>query len=218
MEVKDGWQTVNLDMKAYTHMSTRGTLSRIDRILVSPSLLKSCSHWEIDDSVGGLMDHRMVSVTISAPGAPYIGKGRWTMPQFLLYDKEFINHAMEEAVKLEETIPDARTDVSNAQTRFKNFKDTVLELAQKRAKTAVGASEKKRKVLVSERETLLGNKRPNPLPPETDNNPETTDTATDQQTQGGGSHPVVGRSQEEVAELVAAIEKRIDDIVDRQQE
>jgi hypothetical protein len=150
MEVKDGWRTVNPDMKVYTHMSTRGTLSRIDRILVSPDLLKNCQHWEIDNSVGGLTDHRMVSVTISAPGTPYIGKGRWAMPHFLLYDKEFISHAIEEAVKLEESIPDARTDISNAQTRFKSFKDTVLEIARKRAKTAVGASEKKCEVLVNE--------------------------------------------------------------------
>jgi exonuclease III len=101
MEVKDGWRQHNPDTKAYTHVSTRGTLSRIDEILVSPTLMKSCRHWDIQDTAGGLTDHRMVSVTISAPGAPYIGKGRWTMPQFLLYDKEFMSFSMEKAIELE---------------------------------------------------------------------------------------------------------------------
>ncbi|KAJ7090687.1 Endonuclease/exonuclease/phosphatase, partial [Mycena epipterygia] len=184
MEVKDGWRQENPEIKAYTHVSTRGTLSRIDRILVSPSLMKNCHHWEIEDVAGGLTDHRMVSVTVSAPGAPYVGKGRWAMPHFLLYDKEFVSHAMEEACKLEESISETRTVLSNAQTKFKSFKDSVLEFAKKRAKTAVGASEKKKKVLVDEREILLN---------------ET-------------------KSQEEIAELVAVIEKKIDDIVDRQRE
>jgi exonuclease III len=100
MEVKDGWRQHNPDIKAYTHVSTRGTLSRIDKILVSPTLMKNCRHWNINDTAGGLTDHQMVSVTITAPGAPYIGKGRWAMPDFVLYDKEFISFAMEGAIKL----------------------------------------------------------------------------------------------------------------------
>jgi exonuclease III len=98
MEVKDGWRQLNPDLKAYTHVSTRGTLSRIDRILVSPTLLKNCRHWNIEDTAGGLTDHWMASVTISAPGAPYIGKGQWAMPNFVLYDKDFISFAMEAAI------------------------------------------------------------------------------------------------------------------------
>jgi exonuclease III len=76
MELKDGWRQNNPESKAYTHVSTHGTLSCIDRILVSPTLLKNCHNWEISNTAGGLTDHKMVSVTISAPGAPYIGKGR----------------------------------------------------------------------------------------------------------------------------------------------
>jgi hypothetical protein len=76
LEVKDSWQQLNPDVKAYTHVSTPGTLSRIDKILVLPALMKNCRHRKIDDIAGGLIDHRMVSVTASAPGALYIGKGR----------------------------------------------------------------------------------------------------------------------------------------------
>ncbi|KAJ7682188.1 Endonuclease/exonuclease/phosphatase, partial [Mycena polygramma] len=155
MGVEDGWRRNNPDTKAYTHVSTHGTLSRLDKILVSPALMKNCRNWEISVVTGGLTDHRMVSVNISAPGSPYIGKGRWAMPDFLLYDKEFMSHAMEEACKLEDSMSEARTESSNAQTRFKDFKDSVLDFAKKRAKTAVGASAKKKKALVDEREALL---------------------------------------------------------------
>jgi exonuclease III len=118
MEVKDGWRQTNPDTKAYTHVSTHGTLSRIDRILVSPALVKNCRQWEINDVAGGLTDHRMVSMVISAPGAPYIGRGRWAMPQFLLYDKEFMDDAMEKACKLEGSMNETRTELNNAQTKF----------------------------------------------------------------------------------------------------
>lgn len=218
MEVKDGYRQNNPDTKAYTHVSTRGTLSRIDRILVSPALMKNCCHWEINDVAGGLTDHRMVSVSISAPGAPYIGKGRWAMPLFLLNDKEFISHTMEEAVKLEESIPDARTDTSNAQTRFKSFKDSVLEFAKKRAKTAVGASEKKRRALVKKREILLKNTAPDVIAMEVSEDPEPMDTMGNQPVPEGSGHLADEKTPEEVAELVAKIEKTIDDIVDRQRE
>jgi hypothetical protein len=90
----------------------------------------------------------MVLVTISAPGAPYVGKGRWAMPQFLLYDKEFMTFSMEEAIKLEESILEEHTETSNAQTRFKTFKDSVLMYTKIKAKTAVGATAKKKGVLV----------------------------------------------------------------------
>src|SRR6202012_2068840 len=55
MEVKDGWRQNYPDTKAYTHVSTHGTLSRIDKILVSPTLMKNCRHWEIDEVAGGLL-------------------------------------------------------------------------------------------------------------------------------------------------------------------
>jgi hypothetical protein len=145
LELKDGFRHNNLETKAYTHVSTHGTLSRIDRILVLPKMLKNCHNWGISDVAGGLTDHRMVSVTISVLGAPFIGKGRWSAPLFLHYNKEFIDLAIEEACKLEDSMSEPRTELCNAQTKFEDFKDATIAHAQKRAKTAVGASEKKKK-------------------------------------------------------------------------
>lgn len=120
LDLKDGWRLSNPEKKDYTHTSTHGTLSRIDNIVVSPTLLKHCRGWNISDAAGGLTDHRIVSVTISAPNAPYIGKGRWAMPQFLLHDKDFMEYAVDEACKLEDSMNEPRSESSNAQTRFKD--------------------------------------------------------------------------------------------------
>ncbi|KAJ6626646.1 Endonuclease/exonuclease/phosphatase, partial [Mycena sp. CBHHK59/15] len=186
LDLQDGWRQTNPDVKAYTHVGTRGTLSRIDRILVSPTLMKNFPN--LGQSGLRLTDHRMVSVRITAPGAPYLGKGRWAMPDFLLYDSDFMAFAMEEACKLEESMDDAHTEKSNPQTRFKSFKDTVIEYAKKRAKTAVGATARKKKKLGA------GSPQPN------------------------ACQPAREKSQTEIAELVASIEKKIDDLVDRERE
>jgi exonuclease III len=218
MEAKDGWRQTNPDTKAYTHVSTHGTLSRIDRILVSPTLMKNCSHWGINDTAGGLTDHRMVSTMISAPGAPYIGRGRWAMPLFLLHDKEFMDLAMEKACELEGSMHEPRTELTNAQTKFKSFKDSVTELAQKRAKTAVGASEKKWKTLVNEPEVLLKNKLTETQDVGEAHNPASAIESENQSAREEPTQQTEGKSQEEIAELIAAIKKSIDEIVDCQRE
>jgi exonuclease III len=38
----DGWRQCNPDTKEYTHIGSRNSLSRIDKILVSPVLMKNC--------------------------------------------------------------------------------------------------------------------------------------------------------------------------------
>jgi hypothetical protein len=217
LELKDGFRHNNPETKAYTHVSTHGTLSRIDRIPVSPKLMKNCHNWGISDVAGGLTDHRMVSVTISAPGAPFIGKGRWSAPLFLYHDKEFIDLAMDEACKLEDSMLEPRTELCSAQTKFEGFKDSTIVHAQKRAKTAVGASEKKKKALVDERETLLNGP---PVEPTTevaiDPDPAINNENPSVQSE---HHQMMGeKSQEEVAKLVAVIEKKIDELVGRQRE
>ncbi|KAJ7220472.1 Endonuclease/exonuclease/phosphatase [Mycena pura] len=147
LELKDGWHSNNPDAKAYTHLNSRGTMSRIDWLLVSPTLMKNCCNWEISNFSGSLADHKMVSVRISAPGTPYIGKGRWAMPQFLLYDKDFMAYANKEACKPEDAMDLVRTDDENAQTRCKTFKDNVQEFAKKRVKLRWEQWSRKRKFL-----------------------------------------------------------------------
>ncbi|KAJ6512587.1 Endonuclease/exonuclease/phosphatase, partial [Mycena sanguinolenta] len=185
----DGWRQCNPDRKEYTHIGTSGkTLSRIDKILVSPTLMKQCRHWEIED-VGTIADHRMVSTLILAPGAPYIGKGRWAMPQFLAEDNVFMREASRALLNLEKEIGKERTEEANAQTEFKRFKDQMSTSARRRVKTSVAYNE------TSE-----------------DRGNETAAQATEDPDQGPET------ATQTPAEMIAMIQQQIDEIVDRQKE
>ncbi|KAJ7687218.1 Endonuclease/exonuclease/phosphatase, partial [Mycena rosella] len=98
--LKDGWRVTNPDEKTYTFTSTASSHSRLDRIYVSNDLYKKCRRWEISDAAGRLSDHRMVSVDITAPGAPFIGEGRYIIPTFLMKDKKLLEFAVSEGCKL----------------------------------------------------------------------------------------------------------------------
>lgn len=139
-----------------------------------------------------------------------------------------------------------RTDTDNAQTRHKELKETVLEFAKRRAKTAVGATAQnsKKKNLECEREKLLNGSmemnatqpapesdpsreervnitRPDPEPgpwqEEGIPNPELSErnAAVEHETTGD---PRAHKSPAEIADLVVEIEKKIEELVDRQRE
>ncbi|KAJ7016063.1 Endonuclease/exonuclease/phosphatase [Mycena alexandri] len=158
--LQDGWRTVNPDSKEYTYCSARDTFSRIDRVYVSPTLFKYCREWEISDAAGGLTDHRMVSVQFKAPGAPFIGKGRYTIPIFLLRDRKFLEHTIKLGSEIEAEINNAPNDANKIQTCFASFKESIRDYARVRAKIAVGALENKKKKLQRKRETLLKGEEP----------------------------------------------------------
>ncbi|KAJ7180857.1 Endonuclease/exonuclease/phosphatase, partial [Mycena filopes] len=149
--MKDGWRVTNPDEKAYTYAHTTGdSMSRIDRINVSEESFRSCRSWDIHD-MGDLTDHRMVSVDVSAPGAPYIGRGRYVIPLYMLKDKLFMQYAVTEGCKLEEDSQE------NIQVRWKEYKDRLRDFARVRAKESTGALDQKKKKLERERTAVLNN-------------------------------------------------------------
>ncbi|KAJ7152497.1 Endonuclease/exonuclease/phosphatase, partial [Mycena filopes] len=150
--LKDGWRAVNPDTKAYTYTHPSGSHSRIDCILVSANLFKTCRNWSICDTPVRT-DHRMVSVDICAPSTPYIGKGRYAIPLFLLKDKAFITYAVETGVLVhpEGTAPSETT----LQQRFKLYKEGLQTFAQQRAKENLGALEQYKRKLQGERDQVL---------------------------------------------------------------
>ncbi|KAJ7663725.1 Endonuclease/exonuclease/phosphatase, partial [Mycena polygramma] len=162
--LEDGWRNFNPDVKDYTYASPHNTLSRIDRIYGSPAILKHSRDWKISDAAGGLSDHRMVSVQIRAPGSPFVGKGRYTIPLFLLRDKEFMNFVITAGSDLEKQILTAPEDANMVQTHFKSYKDDIRDFASVRAKKAVGALAQKKKKLQNEKIELLNNENPRPAP------------------------------------------------------
>jgi hypothetical protein len=124
--------------------------------------------------------------------------------------------AMEKACELEDSMHEPCMELTNAQTKFKSFKDSVTELAQKRAKTAVGVSEKKWKALVNEHEVLLKNKLTETQDTVEAHDPASATESENQSAREGPTQQAEGKSQEEIAELIAAIEKSINDIIDHQ--
>ncbi|KAJ7022148.1 Endonuclease/exonuclease/phosphatase, partial [Mycena alexandri] len=141
LELKDGWRMTYPDTKQYTFSRGTGSHSRIDRIYVSPTLFKNCRHWDINDAAGDLTDHRLISVNVCAPGAPYIGPGRYAIPLFLMNDVKFMDFAVKTGAQLFEG--EEANPTENIQVSFKKFKDMVGAFAKARASLSIGALEQK---------------------------------------------------------------------------
>jgi hypothetical protein len=53
--------------------------ARLDRIYIAARIKQQTFGWEIKESAI-LTDHSMVTVRYAPKEAPFIGKGRWTLP------------------------------------------------------------------------------------------------------------------------------------------
>ncbi|KAF5378615.1 hypothetical protein D9615_007186 [Tricholomella constricta] len=144
LNLMDGWRAENGDEKAYSYLqSTTFSQSRIDRIYINPELFPSTREWEISHDIS-LSDHNLVSVQYFDPGAPKIGRGRWSIPQYAVDDEKFIKDIkplLDRALKpvgTPETPPEP-----NPQRRLKNLKDEIIELARKYVSKRVPESKKK---------------------------------------------------------------------------
>ncbi|KAI0073487.1 hypothetical protein K474DRAFT_1677849 [Panus rudis PR-1116 ss-1] len=138
----DGWRAMNPDSREFTYyQSQTGSQSRIDRIYIRDCMRKSTADWEIKNT-GINTDHKMVSVCVIDQKSPFIGPGRWSIPPFLLEDKEFKKQIHELGCKLttetEQLITgqQPRSEEQNLQNLFINFKSEVLARAEERAKVA----------------------------------------------------------------------------------
>ncbi|KAJ7036142.1 Endonuclease/exonuclease/phosphatase, partial [Mycena alexandri] len=155
LELKDGWRMTYPDTKEYTFSRGTGSHSRIDRIYVSPTLFKNCRHWDISDAAGELTDHRLISVNVCAPGAPYVGPGRYAIPLFLMNDTKFMEFAVKTGAQM--FGEGVANPTENIQVEFKKFKEVVGAYAKVRASQSVGALEQKKLKLQNERKGLLNN-------------------------------------------------------------
>ncbi|PBK78780.1 DNase I-like protein, partial [Armillaria solidipes] len=141
----DGWRDTFPTTKAYTfHQKATGHRSRIDRIYAGQEIMKQCHGWTIEDS-GIETDHDLISTEIRFRNAPYIGKGRWSMPLYILKDKVYAQQVHEAGLKLQEELErtkNARTSTVNPQTLLRNFKDEIVLLARERCKILSGKLDK----------------------------------------------------------------------------
>ena len=120
---------------------------------VSNDLFKVCRNFDISDAPGGLSDHRMVWVTVTAPGTPFLGQGRYAIPTFITNDKALLDYSVRIGREVETTkLADETRDI---QVLYKEFKDKVHDFARRRIKEAVGALEQKKIKLQKERFDML---------------------------------------------------------------
>ena len=124
--LQDGWRHCYPTELAfsYTQVVTQSR-SRIDRIYVSTSIYKHARNWIIEHTPINT-DHCLVSMEFANPGAPFISKGRWSIPLYLikhrkvLQDIELLGCQLEK--DLEALSDEARTGGKNPQTLYHTFK------------------------------------------------------------------------------------------------
>ncbi|EED81144.1 predicted protein [Postia placenta Mad-698-R] len=138
INLTDGWCTTYPTDRRYSLLHKQsGSQSHIDRIYATPQVNETALSWDIMDSLVNT-DHKMVTTTIIDQETPYIGKGRWTMPLFLLGCHSFIDEITEKGIELEQNIKKcehSRTNETNLQTLFKAFKNEIMQIAKVKART-----------------------------------------------------------------------------------
>jgi exonuclease III len=154
--LKDGWRTENPDTKCFSFLQqATGIQSRIDRIYVSENIINSACDWNIERT-GLPTDHKMVSTCITDLKSPYIGKGRWTMPHFLLKDNKLIQEIQLLGRGMESCLEgNERSPTINPQTTFKHFKDEMIKIIRDKAKVAIPKMERQIKNLHKDLDNLL---------------------------------------------------------------
>ncbi|KAJ3833925.1 hypothetical protein F5878DRAFT_503359, partial [Lentinula raphanica] len=163
-EMRDGWRRYNPDTRDFTHThwgaNGNTTMSRIDRIYMREDLIKYSRNWEISDEMGDLTDHRMVLVTVSTPGVPYQGPGRYAIKPFILENMQLITDLMEICIAASKEIENvighgARTEALNPQRIHEKLKQDIIRTERTFSKKFVGTARAKIDALQSKKKDLL---------------------------------------------------------------
>ncbi|CAK5265453.1 unnamed protein product [Mycena citricolor] len=191
-----------------------------DRIYVSNRQFQQCKHWEISDAAGKLTDHRLVTVTITAPLSPHVGRGNYSIPLFILQDTNFMSFVHEAGSKLDEMIElskEPENQIGNIQTHYHSFKQEILQYARKRAKIVIGASREKKKNLSARKRTMLQTKKvpAQGTPPGNQVGTTPHENLIDEDQEPPQS---VNNAEEELAEHIYALQHEIDEITEQQRD
>lgn len=143
--LEDGWRARNPHEKAYSYMqSATGAQSRLDRIYLTRKLRADAEDWCYKES-GIATDHKLAMTSLANRAAPYMGKGRWSMPAHLLTDPEMKKVMRTLGAKLITGIAGiaTRTAESNPQVLYQEFKNELACAARERAKAKVPRLQKR---------------------------------------------------------------------------
>ncbi|KAH6914282.1 Endonuclease/exonuclease/phosphatase [Coprinopsis sp. MPI-PUGE-AT-0042] len=170
LEMVDGWRMENPDKIMYSwarptnqpeNENEVSSKSRIDRVYISRSRLPMSCDWKYS-SHPVRSDHDLVSAVYYDLESPYIGKGRWAIPAFLLNDSPFIREvsqigkvALERA---QEVVAATRTESTNPQSIWKEYKDKIRSLAKERSRREMPTTEARLEELRETKEQTLNDR------------------------------------------------------------
>ncbi|PPQ81141.1 hypothetical protein CVT26_011105, partial [Gymnopilus dilepis] len=140
--VRDGWRNCFPNERKYTFkQASTQARSRIDRIYVTTPIYNNSRQWNITTAGDIHTDHSLISMEFTTPSAPYVGKGRWSMPMHMLKNKKALTYIKDAGRKMEFELrhgmghdDERRTDASNAQTIFANFKKETMKYVRELSK------------------------------------------------------------------------------------
>ena len=136
-DLVDGWRRTYPDRREYSHQHTpNASQGRIDGVYISNALLRPVTDWKIDSTTIET-DHWLVSVRVSTPEAPNIGRGRWQIPTYLFDNEEIMKEINDLGKKAQgdiEGIRFRRSNAINPQTIFTKFKTDIVDMCRLQAK------------------------------------------------------------------------------------
>ncbi|KAJ3979084.1 Endonuclease/exonuclease/phosphatase [Lentinula detonsa] len=138
--LKDGWRTTFPDSKAFTFLQdSSGSQSRLDRIYVTEKILESAKEWKIETTGVPHADHNMVSVLVSNESNPWMGRGRWRIPDYVVKDKDLMNFAYEKEKEAQNKLRNTEisADERNPQKVWFDYKRAIIGKARERAKQII---------------------------------------------------------------------------------
>lgn len=139
--IQDSWRHVNPMAREFTyHANANGShiQSRLDRIYTSKEAAKYVFDWQMKPSAVPT-DHWLVKVKYAPRDAPFVGKGRWTWPLYLLENDPLMKKVERRGNKFLADVNKLRferteRDEENPQTLWESFKEDVTKLAKDEAK------------------------------------------------------------------------------------
>ncbi|KAJ8592571.1 DNase I-like protein [Rhizopogon salebrosus TDB-379] len=128
LDLRDGWRSENPDSSAFSFAQS-----------AAQDILPFSKEWNIGPP-GMTTDHQLISARISNKRMPYVGRGHWTLPLFILKDKQVHDDLIALGKEMHRSIERSkqlRTASKNPQIALKEFKDNAIALCRKAAKKSI---------------------------------------------------------------------------------
>ncbi|KAH6904207.1 Endonuclease/exonuclease/phosphatase, partial [Coprinopsis sp. MPI-PUGE-AT-0042] len=167
----DGWRMENPDRVMYSwarpvsqqeNENEASSKSRIDRIYIQRQRYQTSCDWKCAPHPIH-SDHNLVSAVYYDRESPYIGKGRWAIPAFLLKDEHFIAEVSKTGKMALEEIqgmaPGTRDGERNPQLIWKAYKDQIRLLAKERSRREMPTTDARLEILEEEKDQVLNDAR-----------------------------------------------------------